>query len=167
MFKDRFLLGIVAGILILVAVTFALVWFSPPAGYLPEDSARAAAYNYALALEQGDYAVAYDYLSPHLLCRPKQQAIFEAELAEFPAGVSWKILSERALNLDASRYEVIVEITRFRRTFLFFSDTYTSRVMLEWEKSSPGWSLLSASGYYQYNNSFFNQCWSTCQDCKR
>ena len=62
--KDRFLLGILIFILVLVAA--ALVLFFSGASeqaYLPEDSPEAIAHNYVLALTNGDYGKAYGYLA--------------------------------------------------------------------------------------------------------
>ncbi len=67
---DRFLLGILAGIVILVIAAFAVVLSRAEPEYRTDDSPAAAAHNYLLALQRADYARAYDYLSPALAGRP-------------------------------------------------------------------------------------------------
>ncbi len=63
--QDKFLTGIIAGIMILVAI--ALVVFFTRKGtvqnYQSEDNPRGVVYNYILALHNSDFNKAYEYLS--------------------------------------------------------------------------------------------------------
>jgi hypothetical protein len=61
--QDRFLLGILIAIGLLVITSLAL-FFMRPAGqeYLPEDTPQAVVHNYILALNRGDLERAYRYL---------------------------------------------------------------------------------------------------------
>ncbi len=62
--KDRFLLGILVFILLLVAAALVL-YFSgrTTLTYLPEETPEAIVHNYALALTNGDFDKAYGYLA--------------------------------------------------------------------------------------------------------
>ncbi len=62
--QDRFLLGILVFIGLIVVAAVAL-FFVRGAGqeYRPEDSPEAIVHNYALALTRGDYEKAYSYLA--------------------------------------------------------------------------------------------------------
>ena len=62
--QDRFLIGILAfiGVLVIAAVALFLFRSRVPA-YGPEDTPQGVVYNYALALQKGDYARAYSYLA--------------------------------------------------------------------------------------------------------
>ncbi len=62
--QDRFLLGILIGIGLLVAAalgTFLIRREAP--GYLPDDTPEGVVHNYALALQKGEYKRAYAYLA--------------------------------------------------------------------------------------------------------
>lgn len=62
--QDKFLLGIIAGIVLLVTIAL-LVFFTRQSveyQYQPEDSPKAVVFNYILALQKGDNQKAYDYL---------------------------------------------------------------------------------------------------------
>jgi hypothetical protein len=165
MFKDRFLVVIVAGIILLVGAAFAMAQVQPGSQYLPDEDASAAAKNYILALEQQDYARAYTYLSPSMPCYPIHESQFSRQLGNFPGGMSWKIISESASTASGYKKQVQVEFTGFRRSFLFFSQTYTSQVMLTWIDEFGKWRLVEASGYYPYLGALFNHCWTSCNNC--
>ena len=62
--QDRFLLAILSGILLLVAIALAL-YFSRQGGlnYLPENTPQAVLQNYMLALQKGDYERAFSYVA--------------------------------------------------------------------------------------------------------
>lgn len=62
--KDRFLLGILVFIVVLVVAALALYFSgSSDQDYVAEDSPEAIVHNYALALTNGDYVKAYGYLA--------------------------------------------------------------------------------------------------------
>lgn len=62
--KDRFLLGILIFILVLVAAALVLYFSgSSVQAYLPEDSPEAIVHNYVLAVSNGDYEKAYGYIA--------------------------------------------------------------------------------------------------------
>lgn len=66
MFKDRFLVGILIGISLLVVA--ALVLFFVRQGstqYIDDSQPAGALHNYVLALQQKDYERAYSYLADH------------------------------------------------------------------------------------------------------
>jgi hypothetical protein len=165
MFKDRFLLVILVGIILLIGTAFAIAQFHPAAQYLPGGSASAATHNYILALEQQDYSRAYLYLSPSLPCYPVQESRFIRHLNNFPQAMSWKVLSEKPMTASGYKQQVTVEFTGFRRSFLFFSQTYSSRVQLSWIDELGRWRLVEASGFYLYSRALFDQCWNTCNNC--
>ncbi|MCE7939626.1 hypothetical protein DCC79_14865 [bacterium] len=68
--NDRFLLGILVGVVLLVVAAFAVVLSRSEPAYRADDSPAAVAHNYLLALQRGDYERAYGYLSPTLAGRP-------------------------------------------------------------------------------------------------
>lgn len=63
--QDRFLMGILAGIVLLVALALLLFFTRKESStvYKEENTPEASAYNYVLALHQKDYERAYSYLA--------------------------------------------------------------------------------------------------------
>jgi hypothetical protein len=62
--QDRFLLGILLFIVLLVIAAVALFFIRQDTqSYLPEDTPDGVIYNYALALQNGDFEHAYSYLA--------------------------------------------------------------------------------------------------------
>ncbi len=64
--SDKYLIGIVVGIALLVIVAFVVVLARPEPEYRDDDSPDAVVHNYLLALRKDDYQRAYEYLSPTL-----------------------------------------------------------------------------------------------------
>ncbi len=60
---DKFLVGIVAGVLFIVIAAVVVVVRRPPPSYKEENTAEGTAHNYLLALQQQDYSRAYTYIS--------------------------------------------------------------------------------------------------------
>jgi hypothetical protein len=64
---DRFLIGIVAGVVILVVAVLAIALLRPnQPSYEPDDTAEGVAHNYLLALQLEDYGRAQGCLSRSL-----------------------------------------------------------------------------------------------------
>ena len=76
---DRFLLGMVAGILALVVVAFVLVLRQPEPTYRDDDSPAAAVHNYLLATHRKEFERAYEYLSPTVAGYPETEEAFLLE----------------------------------------------------------------------------------------
>ncbi len=62
--SNKFLIGIVIGIILLTVITFSLVMLRPEPTYLDDSTPAGAAHNYLLALQQGDFERAYQYIPP-------------------------------------------------------------------------------------------------------
>jgi hypothetical protein len=79
--KDKFLLGIIVGILLLVVLSL-IVYFSRKTvapTYRSDDTPEGVVYNYILALRKEDYAKAYGYLADKA-GKPTQTAFRQAVL---------------------------------------------------------------------------------------
>ena len=79
---DKFLLAIVAGVVFLVALAFAVTLLRPERTYRPEDTAEGVAYNYLLAIQEHDYPRAYSYLSLQLKGYPPSAEAFAEDLSQ-------------------------------------------------------------------------------------
>ena len=75
---DRFLLAIVAGIIVIaVAAVVVVVSRGGDVTYRPDDTPDGAAFNYLLALQRGDHERAYGYVSPSIKNYPTSVGAFE------------------------------------------------------------------------------------------
>jgi hypothetical protein len=95
--QDRFLIGILVFIGMLVVAALALFFFNPtkPA-YLPEDAPEGVFQNYILAIRDGDLERAYSYL---------------ADLDHKP---TWDVFSQVILGNTLYSQEVVVQVEQVR-----------------------------------------------------
>ena len=73
---DRFLIGIVIGVVVLVIAAFGVAFLGPKPAYQSDDTPEGVAHNYLLAIQREDYARAYGYLSPDLRGYPASDEQF-------------------------------------------------------------------------------------------
>jgi len=80
---DKFLLGIVIGIVLLVIVSFVVTLTRPEPTYRAEDLPENVAHNYLLALQKKEYQRAYGYLSQELKNYPRSAERFAENIKDF------------------------------------------------------------------------------------
>lgn len=119
--QDKFLIGILAGIAVLVAAALMIFFLRQESVvYGPEDTPEGVIHNYVLALEKGDYNRAYGYLAD-LDYRPTftvyRQAFLRRQLNL--SGVS---LQSGPVRLEGE--EALIEITILRSNRGPFSEIY-------------------------------------------
>lgn len=126
--NDRFLIGIVLGILLLVIIAVLVVMTrSQTEEYIADDTPAGVVHNYFLALQRQDYDKAHSYLSDELKAKP--------DLDQFITSVdNFNNRSEEALKIgestvDDDRAQVQVSITSYSRRggpFGLGGDNYTN-----------------------------------------
>ena len=160
---DTFLIGIVAGVVLLVVVTFAVALLRPKASYQAEDTPEGVAFNYLFALQQDDYERAYSYLSPTISGYPYSVSAFMSDINDH----SWTFrLDSSSTTLDVDSVKVtgntaIVKImeTRFYEGGLFDSSEYTNFFDMTLRRNANGdWKITEADDYWLY-------CWNTGKGC--
>lgn len=158
---DRPLIAIVVVIGILLVVTVVVVLSEPPPEYMPEGEPEAAAYNYLLALFQGDFERAYGYLSPDLPGYPETFDDFIVVIRRYPyqfgldRDVSFSV--EEVYALEAMTYVTIQE-TRFSSSDVL-SPSYSTRSFEFVLVSEQGeWQIIEGSRYFAY-------CWMNVNGC--
>ena len=120
---DKFLIGIVAGIIVLVVVAVVVVLArGQNEEYMADDTPEGVAHNYFLAIQRKDFDKAYGYLSDEIEEKPN--------LDEFIASVDSQ--NETALKLgrttiDNDRARVELSITNYYGGGPFDSGRYTNR----------------------------------------
>ncbi len=162
---DRFLVGIVLGVVLLVVVSIFLVLTRTPPSYKADDSAENVAYNYLLALQQGNYARAYGYLSPSLSGYPSSLDRFTASLRtngyNLPPGdnsVSLEIAGSRVVVSSLETVEVSVRRTQFSGGGLFGPGQYSSLFSMQLQKENGAWKII-------WSDAFFMNCWARAAGC--
>jgi hypothetical protein len=159
---DKFLVAIVAGVVLLIGVTFAVVFLKPKPTYQAEDTPEGVAHNYLLALQNEDYERAYSYLSQTLPGYP-------ADISEFTQSIenySWyfRLGTDTTIAIDSAeivdtRAVVMVRETRFYDHGLFESSTHFSTFEMELQKVNEQWRIVDSDNY-------FVRCWNYEDGCR-
>ena len=160
---DKFLIGIVGGIVLLVVVVFIVVLLRPEPEYLDEDTPEGVVHNYLLALQKGEYERALDNLSSSVKHAPKDVNEFVEDID----GCSWRF---RGLDRDISlivvsadirgeRAEVQIKQTVFYSGDVFGSDLYESEFEMTLKQQNDAWKLIDGESYWC-------SCWNDKSGCK-
>jgi hypothetical protein len=134
--------GAVIGVLALVALVMVLATSNKPVKLLPDDTPEGVVQRYILAIDQGDYLSAWNYLSPAPIDKAPQT--YEDWRRSFSFGgtrPAYKAtLGPTHLNGDMATVEVIIDT--FRQTDgLFNNPVYTNRVAFSLTRMGTGWKI--------------------------
>ena len=153
---DRYLVGLVIGIVILVIVAFVVTLSKPEAEYQADGSPDAAVHNYLLALQKDDYERAYGYLSPSIVNYPQTLGDFSRDIKNYrwdfrlDENVSLQVQSAREVG---DRAFVAVQETRFSGGGLFDSGQYLNKFEMELIQENGDWKIVGGDSYMAY-------CWT-------
>jgi hypothetical protein len=149
---DKFLIGIVAGIILLVVVVFLVVLLRPEPEYLAEDTPESVTHNYLLALQNGEYERALDNLSSSVKHAPKNVNEFVEDID----GCSYRF---RDLDRDTSLIVVSAEIrgesaeVQIKQTVFYSGDMFDSNLIervfeMRLKKQNGAWKLVDGDRYW-------------------
>ncbi len=157
---DRFLIAIVAGIGVLVVAALALALVKPAPTYGPDDTAAGVARNYFLALQKGDYARAYGYLSPSLLHYPQSLETFVSDVRHYGQRLEAESVSLEIVGAQTtgSLTQVTMRETRFSGGGLFDSNEYTNTFQVELRQQQGAWKITRSDSYWVW-------CWTNASRC--
>ncbi len=160
---DKFLAGIVLGIVLLVIIAVGLVMTRPAASYKDDNSAENVAYNYLFALQERNYVRAYSYLSPSLSGYPSTVDRFSADLRIYDLNLddslSLEIASSRPVVSSLESAEVSVRSTRFGGGGLFGPGQNSWLFRVELQKEKGNWKIIGSDQY-------FANCWTRPAGCQ-
>lgn len=157
---DKFLVGMVAIILLLLVVIFMVVLRRSPAVYQPEDLPQGVVYNYLLALENGDYERAMNYISKCIQKRPSTVWGF-TNLTK-----SWEfddLRNDTSLNVESVKEThdgvvVLVNQTTFRNFGLLDSRVSHDAFTMLLVNQGGEWKLVGGDKYWLKD-------WQRAPDC--
>lgn len=159
---DKFLIGIVSAVILLVGAAFAVALMRPKPAYREEDTPEGVAHNYLLAIQQKDYERAYGYLSPGLANYPDSDEEFENDVQHdryrFNNLDSDVTLEVESSEVTGERSTVIVRRTNFYQGGLFSSNSYTARFEMRLRRENGAWRIVDSDEYWVY-------CWSDPKSC--
>lgn len=145
--NDRFLLAILIGIGLLVALALGLFFLrQEQATYLPDDSPKNVVHNYVTAIQLGDYEQAYTYLADKDN-KPTFVVFRQAFLTMLdPQNTSLQV----GETFDLTVGEASVGVSILRSNNGLFSSTYREQQNVLLTLQDSGWKITS--GPYPYWN---------------
>lgn len=161
--SDKFLIGIVAGILVLIVVAFIIILTRPEPTYQSEDTPEGIAHNYLLALQNEEYERAHSYLSPTLLHYPRTVEDFIHDVERN----SWRFRSnlDTTLSVDSAKIignRAVVEVreSSFRGGDLFDTSQSLYNFEMDLQVEEGVWKIVSSDYYFAW-------CWTRGDGCSR
>jgi hypothetical protein len=161
--SDKFLIAIVAGIILLVVMAFVLTLNREEPTYQAEDTPEGIAFNYLLAIQKEEYARAYGYLSPSLRNYPATLEDFKDDIADNP----WDFRDQQDATLIVRDLEVIgdratvkiYETRYYGSGGLFDSGQYTYAFNMKLQLEDGVWKIV-------YSPYYFAWCWTHSDKCE-
>ena len=150
--QDRFLLGILAGIGVLVVLSVALFFLRRSTlEYGPETSPDGVVRNYIVAIKKGDYDRAFAYL---IMPDPKTDKL------SFRQGISPQMAEISSTGIEVGQVSVdgahaIVTISLIRGNGGLFGDVYREQQTAELTQKDGAWKITSMP------YPFWNYSWVT------
>jgi len=153
---DKFLVGIVAGIGLLVVAAFIVVLTQPEPEYQNSDSPEAIVHNYLLALRQDDFDRAYQYVSHNLIGYPRSVLAFQEDIDDSYrfSGLRQDVtIDVQSSTIRAETASVEVLEGSFTGGDLLSSGSYERRFDMKLRLEDGEWRLVDGERYW-------STCWS-------
>ncbi|MBN1889316.1 MAG: hypothetical protein JW850_15080 [Thermoflexales bacterium] len=162
--SDKFIIGIVAAIALLVIVAFTVAFLRPKPTYQPEDTPEGVAHNYLFALRQGDYARAYSYLSPKLEGYPDSVGAFAENIwsQRWNFGVDDNSITSRvaaARHVTDEHVLVSVSERQLYQNGLFGSGGHSHTFDMALRRENGQWKIITSDFYWA-------SCWEEPDGCR-
>ncbi len=163
--NDRFLIGIVIGLVLLVVAALVVARMRPEPTFQAETSPEGVAMNYLLALQQRDLSRAYGYLATDLSGYPTTLEKFAADLNRYGGGLDER---ENAVGHEVVETSVIgnqATITMGKSVFteggLFDEGQYRYTFLMHLRRDGPEtpWKLTGSDSNWAW-------CWNEKEGCE-
>ncbi len=141
--QDKFLIGILAGIGLLVVAAIVAVMLRAPGSeeYLNENTPQAVVHDYYLAIERKDYEKAYGYLADDLTNKPTLEQFISQVSTNYRSGESSLKIGE--VRPGDATTQVDVTITTYNVGGIFDSSRYsTPDIALLRANAAGEWKLV-------------------------
>ncbi|MEI8306697.1 MAG: hypothetical protein WCF99_06475 [Chloroflexales bacterium] len=156
---NRALLAIIAGAILLITIAVGVVLVRPQPSYRSETSPADIVSNYLLALQRGDSARAYGYLSPTLRSYPPSAADFVADMAHIE-GDATSTYEVRDTPMSGTRAAVTVRATTFTQGGLLSSGQSIRTFTMTLANESGVWRLVNSDDW-----TVWRDCWDKRGGC--
>lgn len=161
---DKFLIGIVVGVILLVGVVLTIALLRPDqSSYLFDDTPEGAAHNYLLALQLEEYERAYSYLSPALPGYPANLEAFKRDVRQnrwsFGVDDNDISLAIEAGNVNDDKARIVVRKTTFYPGDLFDSGQHSFTFDIALHRKDGAWKITSSESYWL-------PCWESISGCE-
>jgi len=160
---DRFLWGILLGVIVLVVVAFAIVMRQPEPGYVSDETPEGVVQNYLLAIQREDFERAWGYLSPTLEGYPASVEQLALDVREQPwqFGGDGEDLAIRSVTPNPIGTDVVlvdVKASSFSPEGPLGGQQSDRDLQFRLRREAAGWRLAHGEGYWYY-------CWERTKDC--
>jgi hypothetical protein len=160
---DKFLIGIVIGVILLVAAAFTVAALRPKPSYQAEDTPEGVAQNYVLAIKQNDLQRAYGYLSPSIPGYPESFGIFASHVSDYSYNFRQSdestTVSVTSVRVTGETATVAFRETSFSGGGLFDSSQSTITYALDLRRENEQWKITNSDQYY------WHWCWDESSEC--
>ncbi len=158
--SNKFLFGIVFGVVLLVIVAFSVVLLRPEPTYLDDGAPDGAAHNYLLALQQGDFERAYQYI-PTAFKYPTDADDMADDARQnkwfFETGGDYALAVESVNQKSADEAIVTVRKTTFYNEGLFGSYEDSRTFTMQMTREEGVWKVSDADLYW-------SNCWGMSRE---
>lgn len=158
---DKVLIGIVAGIILLIILALVMTLSKPAPEYQVDNTPEGVAHNYLLALQKEEYERAYSYLSPKLSGYPPTLDRFTIQVSRN----SWSFrltegvtLSVESAKITGNTAIVTVHESRFREGDLFDSGQTSNTFNMNLRFENGEWKIYGSPYYFVW-------CWGYEKGC--
>ncbi len=151
--EDRFLIGIMIGVVLLVAVALAVVRMRPVPEYMGGDTPEAVAHDYLLALQREDWPRAHSALATSLACYPATAEVLFNDLSAQPYERDFDNVTLRveASSIEGDSAIVTVRETHFQTGGIFSSGQSTSDFEMSLSRQDGSWRVTRSDRHWLWH----------------
>lgn len=162
--SDKFLIGIIVGIVLLVVVALIVAMNNPDDTYQDLNTPESVVHDYLLALQKEDYSKAYSYLSSTIKGYPRTAGKFVSDIEKndwnFHASKeNTFVINSEEVTPKGNTAKVIVGVTDFGGGGLFNTRQYYSTFEVDLILVKDQWKI-------EHSRRYFAWCWSDLGGCK-